>query len=66
MYEKVKRLCEKNGISIYFLEKELGLSTGSVSKWEKSTPRVQTLQKISVYFNVPISYFLEKEDKLYE
>lgn len=65
MYEIIKNLCKKKGISIYALEKELNLSSGSVCKWEKSTPRIDTLQKIADYFGVSITYFLEdNEDKV--
>ena len=61
MYQKIKDLCVKKGVSVYALEKTLHLSTGSVSKWDKSSPRVETLQKISNFFGVPITYFLEDQ-----
>ncbi len=60
MYLKIKKLCKEKGISIYSLEKELNLSTGSICKWEKSVPRADTLQKIAKHFNVPITYFLDQ------
>jgi len=60
IYSKIKDLCKVKGISVYFLEKELGLSTGSVSKWEKSIPAADKLQKIANYFDVSINYFLDK------
>lgn len=63
MYGKVKKLCGEKGISIYFLEKELKLSTGSVIKWNKSVPRIETILKLSRYFGVPIEYFLSPESK---
>lgn len=66
MYQKIKNLCEEKGISIYSLEKELGLSTGSVIKWHKSVPRIETLQKLSKYFDVSIEYFLDKGDETNE
>lgn len=58
MYEKIKKLCNKKGISIYYLEKQLDLSTGSVCKWKKSTPRITTLRKVADFFEVSIEYFL--------
>ena len=58
MYQKIKGLCEKKNISVRQLEKESGLSTGSVSKWEKSIPRADTLLKVANYFNVSIEYLL--------
>lgn len=62
MYQKIKDLCEKNNISVYQLEKELGLSTGSVSKWEKSIPRADTLLKVAKHFNVSINYLLSDKE----
>ena len=66
MYQKIKDLCEKNNISVYYLEKELGLSTGSVCKWEKSIPRADTLSKVANYFGVSINYFLKSDENLKE
>lgn len=40
---KVKLLCEEKGISIYQLEKEAGLSKGSISKWDGSEPSARKL-----------------------
>lgn len=59
MYQKIKDLCEKKNISVYRLEKELNLSTGSVSKWGESIPRADTLSKVANYLNVSIEYLLE-------
>ncbi len=62
MYQKVKLLCEQQNISVSYLEKSLEFSTGSICKWSKSTPSADKLQKVSKYFNVPISYFLEESE----
>lgn len=65
MYQIIKDLCKEKDISVYRLEKDLGLSTGSVSKWSESIPRADTLLKISNHFNVSVEYLLgHKEDKL--
>lgn len=63
MYQRIKELCKKNNISVRQLEKQLGLSTGSVSKWEKSIPRADTLLKVANYFNVSIHYLLEIKEE---
>lgn len=61
MYQKIKKLCKEKGISVYYLEKILELSTGSICKWESSIPRADTLQKVADYFGVSTSYFLDEE-----
>ena len=61
MYQKVRELCEKRGISVRSLEKELGFSNGSVSKWETSVPGFDKAVKVANYFNVPVSELMEEK-----
>jgi len=62
-YDKVKTLCESEGISIFRLESELEIGNGTIGRWKNknSTPSIQVLKKISEYFKLPLSYFLEDE-----
>lgn len=64
LYQKIKQLCRENKISVYRLEKELGLSEGSASKWDISIPRADTLLKVANYFGVSIEYLLEPGEDL--
>lgn len=61
--EKVKNLCDERGISIYKLEKDLGISNGSVKHWDTSMPSGDKILALSRYFGVPQTYFLEDDDK---
>lgn len=54
MYKKVKEMCEARGISVTTLEKELGFSNGSISKWAVSTPRVDNAVKVAEYFGCTV------------
>lgn len=58
--DKIVLLCEKRGISISRLEKECGLGNATVSRWDNSAPRVDSLKKVADYFGVDIKYFLEE------
>jgi transcriptional regulator with XRE-family HTH domain len=58
MYERIKKLCKRNGISINYLEKILNFSRGSLCKIDKNTPSTDKLNKIAKYFNVSIDYLL--------
>lgn len=65
-----KRLAEimkKNNINQVELSKILGVSESTVGKWmlEKSMPRMGIIQKISDYFHVGKSYFLEENPSGY-
>lgn len=64
MYQTIKDLCRDKEISVYRLEKDLGLSTGSVSKWDKSIPRGDTLIRVAEYLGVPVDYLLKKEKEV--
>lgn len=57
-YEIIKMLCKKNGVSVSFLEKELGFSNASISKWKKSAPGAESVKKVADYFGVTIDYLI--------
>lgn len=59
VYEKIKELAKKKGVTISQMENDLSLAKGYSCKWNNITPRLETLQKIADYFGVSIEYFLE-------
>lgn len=63
IYERIEQLRKAQKISQGKLEKELGFSNGSVSKWKNSTPTPERLQKIADYFNVTVDYLMTGENK---
>lgn len=64
LYEKIKLLCDKEYISIAQLERETGLSNGSIKRWVKSSPSVANLKKVAIFFNVSIGFLVDDEDAL--
>ena len=58
IYNAVKGISLKKGISIYKLEKNLGYPNGSISKWNKQSPSVDKLNKVADYFDVSVDYLL--------
>lgn len=56
---KIRDLCEQKNITISELEKECGIGNATISRWDKSFPRMDTLIKVAKYFEVSIEYFLE-------
>lgn len=62
MKERVRELCKIRGTSIPNLEKTLGFSTGSISKWDKSFPGSDKLEKVAEHFNVSTDYLLGRTE----
>ena len=61
MYERLESLRKSVGISQGKLEKELGFSNGSISKWKNSMPTHERLIKIASYFGVTVEYLTTGE-----
>ena len=66
IYERIESLRKSQGLSQGKLEKQLGFSNGSISKWKNSTPKVERLQKLADFFGVSVEYLMtgkENEQK---
>ena len=63
VYERVESLRKERKISQGNLEKELGFSNGSISKWKTSMPKPERLQKIADYFGVSVDYLMTGKEK---
>lgn len=61
LLDRIKLLCKQKGISQRKMEQEIGISNGSSSKWETSSPSIEVLQKLSSYFHVSINYLMTGE-----
>ena len=55
MYEKIKDLCDKKGITGSELGKILGLKTSPLTDWKnkKAKPTIEQLKMICEYFAIP-------------
>lgn len=62
VYERIEKLRKERKLSQAKLEKELGFSNGSVSKWKSSTPTPERLKKLADYFGVSVDYLMNGED----
>lgn len=55
IYENVKALCDKKHITIAELERNAGLTNGTIGKWRKAKPRIDSLQAVANYFGVTVT-----------
>lgn len=63
-YQQFIKLCNETGISPSRAALNAGLSKTSVNGWKRGqTPTDKNIAKLAEVFNVPVSYFDEKEEK---
>lgn len=63
-YERIESLRKARRISQGALEKELGFSNGSISKWKNSMPTPERLKKLSEFFQVSVDYLVSEEETM--
>ena len=56
LLQRISELREEKDISQRQLQRDLGLSPSTITKWKTSTPNPSTLQKVADYFNVSTDY----------
>lgn len=59
IYDNVRGLCIKKGISISYVEKEAGISNGSIRKWNESSPTAANLKAVADVLHVKVDKLLE-------
>lgn len=62
VYERIETLRREQKISQGKLEKQLGFSNGSISKWKNSMPTPDRLKKIADYFSVSVDYLMTGQE----
>ena len=59
LYDKIKALCEEQGISIAELERRADLGNGTIGKWKTISANLDTLAKVSNVLNITVSDLLD-------
>lgn len=62
LLSNVKDLANQKGVSLAEVERKNGLSSGSITKWNVSSPSADKLEKVATYFNVSTDYLLGREN----
>lgn len=58
---KIKELAARKKMSLAELERQAGLSSGSITKWGKSSPSLDKLEKVANILNVSLDYLADRE-----
>ena len=61
LYENIKTICELKNTTITALEREVGLSVPSISKWKDGNPTIQKILLVANSLNVSIEYLLTSD-----
>lgn len=48
----IKNLCDKRKITIFELERQIGISRGILYTWKKSSPSAEKVKRVAEFFNV--------------
>ncbi len=63
-WERFVRLCVENNTKPNPVAKQLGISSGAVTRWKNgAVPHSTALAKIADFFGVPVSYFSEEKEQ---
>lgn len=54
LYNNIKYLTDKSGITIKELEERIGFSNGQIGKWKQTSPSIYKVKAVADYFNVTL------------
>ena len=58
--KNIIRLCKDKGITIAKLERETGISNGTIARWEKSSPVIDNVKAVADYFGVTLDDLMKE------
>lgn len=59
LYAKIKEVCKEKGVSVAYVEKQAGLSNGTIGKWDKVSPTIENLQAVAKTLERSVDDLLE-------
>lgn len=62
IYTKIKQICESKGVSVASVEREAGLTNGSISKWDNSKPIAESLHSVAKVLGTTVEDLLEEKE----
>ena len=61
IFNRISKLCKEKGVTVAKLERETGISNGTISRWSTSSPTVDKLRKVADYFGVSVDSLIGGE-----
>lgn len=63
LLERIKNLLKEHSMTLAELERKLNFGNGSMSRWDRSMPSVDKIQKVADFFDVSTDYLLGRTGK---
>ena len=63
LFDNVKALADKRGMSIVELERTAGLSNGAIFKWKVSIPKIDSVKSVADVLKVKVDKLLEEREE---
>ena len=60
--DRIKSLCDRNGITIAELERQVNVGNGTIRRWNTTLPSGDKLQRVAEYLNVTIDHLINGEE----
>lgn len=61
IYDRIKEICKRKGVSVNFIEKKAGLSNGIISKWNSCSPTVENVQAVAKVLECTVDELLHEK-----
>ena len=58
LLKNITQLCKEKGIAISRLERECGISNGTIGRWGTSSPTVENVRKVAEYLGTTVDALL--------
>lgn len=58
IYERVRELAKKRGLSLQTVAEKAGIGINSIYRWRHATPKLDTVEKVAHALNVSSDYLL--------
>lgn len=62
LVHRIKELADYKNVTFAEIERNIEISNGQIRRWDKTSPKTETIQKIADYFNVSIDYLVGRTD----
>lgn len=63
LLKNITRLCKEKGIAISRLERECGISNGTIGRWGTSSPTVENVRKVAEYLGTTVDALIAETQR---